>query len=102
MVPCRPDVNKMHKQFHLYPRKTKKGKVYYVRFYDSFGNRFAGRSTGQTSKAAAENWCQEQLNKGIIPGKASIRFDFFTHEFWDYDRSQYVQARIASGRPLSR
>ncbi|MBA7658556.1 hypothetical protein ES703_66512 [subsurface metagenome] len=42
----------MHKKFHLYRRKNKKGNVFYVRFYDEYGNRMPGRSTGQTSKAA--------------------------------------------------
>lgn len=48
----------MHKPFSLYKRPTtKKNKqIYYCQFYDESGNRLTARSTGQTSKAAAENW----------------------------------------------
>jgi len=68
----------MHKKFHLYKRKTKKGIVYYVKFYDEYGNRMIGKSTGQTSKAAAETWAFEQLKKGIVPSQKDISFGKYT------------------------
>jgi hypothetical protein len=68
-----------HKPFNLYKRPTtKKGKiVYYVRFYDEEGNRLPGRSTGQTSKSAAETWAIEQLRKGIITATYNFNFVYF-------------------------
>ena len=45
-----------HRPFNLYKRPTtKNGKyIYYVQFYDEYGNRLTALSTGQTSKAAAD------------------------------------------------
>jgi hypothetical protein len=68
-----------HKLFHLYKRPTSKEKkyVYYCRFYDpETGERLPGRSTGQTSKAAAENWAFEQIQKGKVVSHKSINPDF--------------------------
>jgi len=33
--------------------------IYYVQFYDEYGNRPTARSSGKTSKAAAEAWAAE-------------------------------------------
>jgi len=43
-----------------------------VRFYDDAGNRMTARSTGQTSKAAAETWSYEQLKHGIISTEKTL------------------------------
>jgi len=64
----------MHKKFHLYKRETKKGVVYYVKFYDEYGNRMPGRSSGMRSKAAAETWAFAQLKEGIVPTQKDISF----------------------------
>ncbi len=55
-----------HKPFHIYKRHTtKKNKyIYYVQFYTDDDHRMTARSTGQTSKAAAETWAYDQLQKG--------------------------------------
>ena len=45
-----------HKPFILLKRPSKKGHIYYVKFRDDYGNLMVHRSTGQTSKAAAERW----------------------------------------------
>jgi integrase len=91
----------MHKPFHLIKRKLKKKTVYYVRFFDEYDNRLPWRSTGQTSRAAAENWCYEQMKKGITPGRTSVSFGLFAQDWWT-DRCQYVAARTAAGRTLSK
>jgi len=68
-----------HRPFNLYKRlNIKNGKfIYYVQFYDEYGNRLTARSTGKTSKAAAENWAYEQLNRGIITTEKKIIFEKF-------------------------
>ncbi len=50
-----------HKPFHLYKRPTTKNNksIYYVQFYTDDDHRMTARSTGQTSKAAAETWAYE-------------------------------------------
>ncbi len=65
-----------HKPFNLYKRPATKNNKYtwYVRFYDEEGNRLAGRSTGQTSKSAAETWSYEQLKRGLIASQKNITF----------------------------
>jgi hypothetical protein len=77
-----------HKIFHLHKRPTTKpGKyVYYVQFYDEDGNRSNARSTGQTSKTAAETWAYEQLKKGIIVTEKNITFAKYAQDWWTWDK----------------
>jgi len=93
-----------HRAFNLYKRPTtKNGKyIYYVQFYDEYGNRLTARSTGQTSKAAAENWSYEQLRKGIIATDKNITFGRFAKTWWIWDKCQYVNGRRARGASISR
>ena len=93
-----------HKPFNLYKRPTtKKNKItWYVRFYDEEGNRFAGRSTGQTSKSAAESWAHEQLKKGVIPTEKNISFGKFVESFWIWGKCHYVKIRLTRGANISR
>jgi hypothetical protein len=93
-----------HKPFNLYKRPSqKKNKyVWYVRFYDEDGNRLAGRSTGQASKAAAENWAYEQLKKGIISSPKNITFGKFAEDWWIWNKCSYIKGKIARGGVISR
>jgi hypothetical protein len=93
-----------HRAFNLYKRPTtKNGKyIYYVQFYDDNGNRLIARSTGQTSKAAAENWSYEQLRKGIIATDKNITFGRFAKDWWIWDKCQYVNGRRARGSNIPR
>jgi integrase len=93
-----------HKPFNIYKRPTiKKNKhIYYVQFYDEEGNRLPGRSSGQTSRAAAETWAHEQLKRGIITPKKDITFGKYAEPWWDYDRCPYIQGKLARGFVLSR
>jgi hypothetical protein len=56
------------KPYTLYKRNTtKKGRyVYYCQFRDENGNRMTARSTGQSSKTAAEAWAIDQLKRGLV------------------------------------
>lgn len=93
-----------HKPFNIYKRPTtKKNKhIYYVQFYDEEGNRLPGRSSGQTSKAAAETWAHEQLKRGIITPQKEISFGKYAEAWWDYDRCPYIQGKLARGFEISR
>jgi hypothetical protein len=72
-----------HKPFNLYKRPAKNGKnIYYVQFYDDAGIRLGAKSTGQTSKAAAESWAYEQLKNGQIVTKKNITFGQYALEWW--------------------
>ncbi|KPJ86758.1 MAG: hypothetical protein AMS17_11040 [Spirochaetes bacterium DG_61] len=59
------------------------------------------RSTGQTSKAAAETWAHEQLKKGIIPTEKNITFSKFSENFWIWDTCTYVKNRRRRGANIS-
>jgi len=93
-----------HKSFHLQKRPTiKKNKfIYYVQFYDEYGNRLTARSSGQTSKAAAEVWAVEQIKKGTITNTRDITFGKYAENWWIWDQCRYVKNQLARGKRLSR
>ena len=93
-----------HKLYYLHKRPTTKTRkyIYYVQFYDEYGNRLPAKSTGQMTKSAAESWCQVQLKKGMIPSQKRVSFEKWVEDWWVYDKCEYVQSRLARGRNLSR
>jgi hypothetical protein len=92
-----------HKPFNLYRRFTRNGKfIYYVQFYDDAGKRLTAKSTGQTSKAAAEAWAYEQLKNGRIITKKNITFAQYAQDWWVWDRCLYIKSRLARGANISR
>jgi integrase len=93
-----------HKPFSIYKRPTtKKTKhIFYVQFYDDDGNRLPGRSSGQTSRAAAETWAHEQLKKGLISPQKDITFGKYAEQWWIYNKCPYIQGKLARGFELSR
>ncbi|HDY90410.1 MAG TPA: hypothetical protein ENH82_20105 [bacterium] len=93
-----------HKYFHLHKRpSSKKGKyIYYVQFYDEYGDRLTAKSTGQTSKAAAENWSYEQLRKGLVFVNKKLTFNEYARDWWYWDRCQYIKRKIARNKRISR
>lgn len=93
-----------HKPFNVYKRPTKKKNkhIYYVQFYDDEGNRLPGRSSGQSSRAAAETWAHAQLKKGIISPLKDITFGKYAKDWWVYDQCPYIQGKMARGFELSR
>jgi integrase len=104
----RPGVSRPQKPYQLLRRKAKSSKyVYYVSFHLPDGSLTSPRSSGQTSKGAAENWAIEQINQGKIPaqnlaGNKREELVAFLLDFWDYDNSKYVRGRIARGGTISR
>lgn len=92
-----------HKPFNLYRRPTCNGKcINYVQFYDDTGKRLTAKSTGQTSKAAAESWAYEQLKNGHIITKKNITFGQYARDWWVWDRCLYIKSRLARGANISR
>jgi integrase len=90
-----------HSHFNLHKRHTKGGKlIYYVQFYDEEGNRLTARSSGQSSKAAAKNWAEEQWKQGNIYSHKDITLDQYVERknFWIWDECEYLKRRLARGR----
>ena len=91
------------KDFHLHKRPTtKKNKyIYYVQFIDEAGRRLTARSSGQTSRAAAERWAVKHLKNGTATDKRDIPFASFAENFWVWDKCKYLRVQLARGKTLS-
>ena len=88
--------------FSLFARKTKKGKIWYYRSYDEYGNRTVGRSTGETSKTRARQYCCKLLLEGRIVPTKEISFAAYTTNWWLWDKCDYIRGRLArstTGKP---
>ena len=92
-----------HKPFNLHKRPAKKSGrfIYYCQFYDEYGNRLNAKSTGCTSKAAAENWAHKQLREGLIFTHGNILFKDYAEDWWIWDRCEYIKRKLARGRSIS-
>ena len=93
-----------HKPYNLYKRATTKSNkyIYYCQFYDESGKRSTAISTGQTSKAAAENWAIEQMNKGFIVKKRNVTLVQYAKDWWIWGKCKYTKSKIARGHSISR
>ena len=78
------------------PTKQKNRYIYYVRFRDENGKYQTAFSTGKTNRTAAELWVNDFIAKGITPPKRDYSFSQFTENFWDYEKSSYIQGRLAN------
>ena len=84
--------------FSLYPRKTKKSVVvWYYRTYDKNGKRTVGRSTGESSKTLARQYCQRLISKGrLIPQKLPTLAEWAEgRRWWIWGECLYIKARLA-------
>ena len=88
----------MKQDYTLFTRETGNNTVYYYYVYDENGKRHKF-STGQTTKAAAVNYCNTMLKQGKLLPKVEkeILFKDFAKDFWDYDKSVYIRRRLARG-----
>ena len=69
--------------FTLYQRKANKIKIiWYYMTYDEFGNRTSGKSTVQTSKAAAKQYVIELIKKGALVTKRNPTFSNYAENWW--------------------
>ncbi|QEN03291.1 hypothetical protein EW093_00740 [Thiospirochaeta perfilievii] len=63
-------------QFTLYKRETQNGKgIWYYRTYDAFGKRTTKKSTGQTNKTAAHNYCLQLFKDNLLISDSSIKIN---------------------------
>ena len=92
----------MRLPYILYQRKQggKKGKVYYVAFWDAADKSYTRRrSTGQTSGGAADDQARKWLAEGI-PAASGTTFKEYLTSFWE-SNGNYARAKLARGRKLS-
>lgn len=96
------------KPFQTLRRATGSSKfIYYISFRLPDGTVTSPRSSGQTSKGAAERWAIQQIKEGKFPAKPTtgVKKDdlvAFLVDFWDYDNSKYVRGKLARGGTISR
>ncbi|MDI9425437.1 MAG: tyrosine-type recombinase/integrase [Spirochaetota bacterium] len=90
--------------FTIYPRKTNKGVLYYAQFRRSDGTRTPGRPTGCKSKAAAKEWCVNELrregNLSLMPANSVTLADFAGTDFFGWG-SPWALDKRAAGKRLS-
>lgn len=97
------------KPFQVLRRRIRNSKhVFYVSFRLPDGTVTSPRSSGQTSRGAAETWAIEQINEGQVvapkapPGNVREELIAFLTDFWDYDKSKYVRGKLARGGTIGR
>lgn len=91
-----------HKPFILLKRPSKKGYIYYVKFRDDYGNLMMHRSTGQSSRAAAENWAIANRERFIKTSGKDMSFEQYSENWWIWDQCPYVKNKIRNRGSLSR
>ena len=92
------------KPFTVFPRTLKSGKkVYYYHAYDSDGRRTNYRSTGQTTRAAAETYCLKLYRENkLLTRVKEITFAEYTRTWWIFEKCGYIRGRKVRGFPITR
>lgn len=96
-----------HEPYTLFPRTMASGlTVWYNRARTEDGRRTTAWSTGQTTKSAARAHCRQlERNGRLIPVRDApaptqeISFADLALDFWSWDRSEYVRARLRFSDP---
>jgi hypothetical protein len=79
----------MRRDYYLHKRKNG---IYYVEFIDkASGKKLSARSTMETDKIKAQVKAELWLINGIPTGRGTVPFVQFLAEFWDFDKSEYIQ-----------
>lgn len=91
------------KNFGIYKRNVAGSTIYFCHYYDEYGKRYS-RSTGCKTKAAANAWIVEQLEKGTLFGKnpKDITMKEFAEPFWIYETCPIVQSKILRGGSITK
>jgi integrase len=90
---------RLKESFVLYKRKMVTGAVvFYYQCYDEHGKRLCGHSTGQRTKTAAKEYCNDLLRQGKlipapVPGGKMPSFEKFSQGWWEYDTCAYLRSR---------
>lgn len=94
----------MRSPYSLYHRKNaaKKGRVYYVKFWNERLGKYVGhRSTGQASKAAASAFAAGVMAQSATPGRKVPLLGAYLETFWA-EKGDYVENEKLFGSPLSK
>ena len=93
---------KYHQPYTLYGRRLQNGtKVWYYRTYDPDGRRTGGRSTGETSKAAAHQVVIRLIQEGRLNHTKEISFEEYAVDWWG-EKCSYVQSCLMRGKILTK
>lgn len=90
------------KRFYLLKRRNRRlqGKsIYYCRFRAPGGELLPWKSTGTTTKTAAENWALDHLDE-IALDRETLTFEEYAEGWWMPDH-QYLAHKLARGSPLA-
>lgn len=86
---------RVSKPFVVFKRQLPSGiPVYYYTARTADGRRTTARSTGKTTKSAAERYCMGLLKEGRLIPRKETRFKDYTIDWWDYDRCAYIQRKL--------
>ena len=89
-------------RFYLIKRRNRRsgGKaIYYCRFCTQEGELLSWKSTGQTTKTAAENWAIDHLSQ-VATVKETLTFRQYADGWWTPEH-QYLVRKAARGTPIS-
>ena len=77
----------MRKPYSLQKRKNTKGKtIYYVQFWDKRQKKYlTAKSSGQTSKAAAEKWAMQYIEGGGVNPNMNQTLESFAKDIFEKD-----------------
>lgn len=78
--------------------------VFYVQFKDEDGRYGTARSTGQTSRGAAEGWAVKQLREGKVVTRTSMTLSQWVEraQWWEPGKCRYMKRREAEGAPIGK
>jgi integrase len=101
-------IQKTHKPFTLYQKETKTGTLWYARFWDETGQRYAvTRSTGvlvegkKLRRFEAEQSAREMLPRIRFTPPTGKTFLRYLEDFWTPDSPYVREAALVKKRPLS-
>lgn len=84
--------------YSLYPRKYADKVIWYYRTYSPDGQRTTGKSTGETSRTKARQFCEELVKKGdIFKGKPDY-FDTFAKDLFT-EGSEWYKEKYRNSKP---
>lgn len=94
--------NRAKKRFYLIKRRNRRSEgkaIYYCRIRGSDGHLQPWKSTGQTTKSAAENWALDHLDE-IASVRETLTFKEYARGWWMPDH-QYLARKLARGTPVA-
>ncbi len=90
------------KQFVLFLKTLKSGKKMYYYVARDENNRRHQYSTGKTDQQKTLQFCLERMAKGKLISKTKLSFSDYARDFYDYEKSPYIQGKLSRGFTYSR